>query len=363
MDGPAERDVRALARDIAAAGAAERVGLFHLGRWSERVLDWALAHPRFKTQLFRFVDVFPACRDGADVLRHLSEYLADVEVPRLLGVGLGLADLVPFGARVSAAAARRNVLRMARQLIAGATPAGALPALARLWDAGAATTVDLLGERTVGPRAATRYAARVAAMLDALVDAAAAWPPRPHLEQDPWGAVPRINVSVKPTALSPHFDPLTADAGLAEACDRLRPILERARDAGATVHLDMEHDETKDLTLALVRALGRDWPDGPQLGCVIQAYRTDARADLEALVAWSRDTLRYPLIIRLVKGAYWDTETIVARAAGWPSPVYQRKADTDASYERCVRVLVEHAGDVRPAFASHNIRSIAYAIA
>src|SRR5215470_383966 len=229
MDGPAERDVRALAREIAAAGAAERVGLFHLGRWSERVLDWALFHPRFKTQLFRFVDVFPACGDDDDVLRHLSEYFADVEVPRLLGVGLRLADVVPLGARVSAAAARRNVLRMARQLIAGAKPGEALPALARLWRAGAASTVDLLGERTLGEREAARYAARVAAMLEALVEAAAGWGPAPHLEHDPWGPVPRVNVSVKPTALSPLFAPLTATRGLADVGRRLRPILARAR--------------------------------------------------------------------------------------------------------------------------------------
>src|SRR6059036_3601609 len=122
-----EHEVQALARQIAAAGASERVHLFHLGRWSERVLDWAMSHPGFKTQLFRFVDVFPACRDDADVLRHLAEYFEDLEVPRALSLGIGMAEVVPFGARVSAAAARRNILRMARQLIAGATPADALP--------------------------------------------------------------------------------------------------------------------------------------------------------------------------------------------------------------------------------------------
>src|SRR5216117_3922754 len=127
-----EHEVQALARQIAAAGASERVHLFHLGRWSERVLDWAMSHPHFKTQLFRFVDVFPACADDADVLRHLVEYFEGVPLPRALGVGLEVAEHVPFGARLSAVAARRNVMRMARQFIAGATPADALPALARL---------------------------------------------------------------------------------------------------------------------------------------------------------------------------------------------------------------------------------------
>src|SRR5204862_137934 len=131
-----EHEVQALARQIAAAGASERAHLFHLGRWSERVLDWAMSHPGFKTELFRFVDVFPACRDDADVLRHLSEYFAGVDVPRALGLGLEVAERVPFGARLSTAAARRNIMRMARQLIAGATPEDALPRLAALWRAG-----------------------------------------------------------------------------------------------------------------------------------------------------------------------------------------------------------------------------------
>jgi RHH-type transcriptional regulator, proline utilization regulon repressor / proline dehydrogenase / delta 1-pyrroline-5-carboxylate dehydrogenase len=358
-----ERDVQTIAREIAAAGASERANLFHLGRWSERVLAWAMAHPGFKTQLFRFVDVFPACRDDADVLRHVREYFADVPVPRALGVGLALAEHVPFGAHVSMAAARRNILRMARQLIAGATPAEALPRLERLWRAGEAPTVDLLGEKTVTETEAARYAGRVAELLEALVAGTRAWPASPCLERDPWGGVPRVNVSVKPTALSPRFAPTSAEEGIAEAHARLRPILRRARDAGATIHLDMEHDDVKDATLALLRALGTEFPDGPQLGCVVQAYRTDAFQDLCDVVAWSEQTLRLPLVVRLVKGAYWDYETVVAAAEGWPLPVFPAKAETDANYERCVRHLVDHAGGVRPAFGSHNLRSLAYAIA
>ena len=64
-----------------------------------------------------------------------------------------------------------------------------------------------------------------------------------------------------------------------------------------------------------------------------------------------------------MKGAYWDTETVVAEAAGWPVPVYEQKAQTDANFERCVRLLHSHHGRVRAAFGSHNLRSLAYAIA
>jgi RHH-type proline utilization regulon transcriptional repressor/proline dehydrogenase/delta 1-pyrroline-5-carboxylate dehydrogenase len=159
-------------------------------------------------------------------------------------------------------------------------------------------------------------------MLEALATDARRRPAHPRLEHDPWGPVPRVNVSVKPTALTPFFGPLTADRGLAEAMLRLRPIVARAAELGATIHLDAEHDETKDLTLALVRALGAELPAGAHLGCVVQAYRTDAFDDLTALIAWAEGTLATPLQIRLVKGAYWDIERTVAEAEGWPLPVF-----------------------------------------
>ena len=89
------------------------------------MLEWAFTHPEFKTQLFRFVDVFPSCRDAADVLRHMSEYFDGVPVPRAVELGLDVAEQVPLGSVVSAAVARRNIRRMARQFIAGADPAHA----------------------------------------------------------------------------------------------------------------------------------------------------------------------------------------------------------------------------------------------
>ena len=178
----------------------------------------------------------------------------------------------------------------------------------------------------------------------------------------PVGRAPRVDVSVKPTALSPLFAPLTGPEALDAAMARLRPVLDCARGGGATVHLDTEHDEAKDLGYELLRRMGGEYPD-VQLGCVVQAYRKDSFADLRDLVAWSATALRVPLRVRLVKGAYWDHEEIVAAAAGWPSPVFARKAETDANFERCTRYLIDHAGEVRPAIASHNLRSLAHAIA
>src|SRR6266542_391146 len=129
MNVPSERDVQALARRIAEAGGGvargfggvpRKDGRLFRGSWaSERLLDWAMAKGDFKTQLFRFVDVFPGCRDDDDVMRHLQEYFEGGPTPAPLRLGLGIGGKVPFGAGLSAATARRNIHRMARQFIAG----------------------------------------------------------------------------------------------------------------------------------------------------------------------------------------------------------------------------------------------------
>ena len=357
-----ERDTQALARRIAEMGEGERSRVFRMSWWSDRMMDWAMSRPDFKTQLFRFVDVFPALDGNDDIARHIAEYFDGVGVPKALDLGVDLADKVPFGAAVEARVARKNIARMATQFIVGETPAEAVAELHGLWRAGSAATVDLLGEKTVVADEADRYQARVLELLDALCEAAPLWAPDDHLERDDLGALPRVNVSIKPTALATHYEPLSRTEGIEAAKARIRPILRRARDRGAHLHFDMEHYDAKDLTLALFRELlDEDEFTGVQAGVVIQAYLRDAAADLRDLIDWS-GRRPHPITVRLVKGAYWDAETVHARAAGWDPPVFQHKAQTDASYEKCVRLLHDHHGQVRAAFGSHNLRSLAYAV-
>ena len=171
-----------------------------------------------------------------------------------------------------------------------------------------------------------------------------------------------MNVSIKPTALATHYEPLSRREGLESAKERIRPILRLARDRDAHVHFDMEHYDAKDLTLALFRdLLSEDEFADVAAGIVIQAYLRDSRDDLADLIAWSAGRAR-PITVRLVKGAYWDAETVHARASGWTPPVFEDKDETDANYERCARLLHDHHGEVRAAFGSHNLRSLAYAV-
>lgn len=362
-----EADVTALAKRIAELGEGEKASVYRMSWWSDRMLGWAMSHPSFKTQLFRFVDVFPATHSDAEVLRHVREYFDGPDVPRALDLGVGLADHLPLGGSLTATVARRNIRRMAEQFIVGATPEEAVAPLHRLWREGSGFVVDLLGEKTVSEAEADRYADHVASLVTTLVRASGGWAPDDHLERDDLGVLPRAHISIKPTALATHYAPLTRDDALASAKSRLRPLLKACADQGAFVWFDMEHFDAKDLTLQLFRDL-LDEPGLSRLdaGCVIQAYTRDSYDDLADLCAWSARRVRAglpPVGVRLVKGAYWDAETIEAAGAGWPSPVFGQKSQTDANFERLTRLLHSHHGEVRAAFASHNLRSLAYAVA
>ena len=365
MASDLDDEVSALAHRITELGAGEPARVYEMSRWSELMLGWAMSHPSFKTQLFRFVDVFPATTGDEDVLRHVEEYFEGIEVPKLLEHGVHIAGTLPFGDKLSAAVARRNIERMGRQFIAGRDPASCVGGLHRLWSEGSAFTVDLLGEKTVTEAEADRYAVRLEELVDVLLEATARWASKPHLEGDDLGPLARANVSLKATALASRYSPLTRDEGLQQARSRLRPVLEKAARRGAFVWFDMEHYDTKDLTLELFRDLmGDPALDGLQAGVVIQAYLKDSHADLVDLIDWMGQARRSPpLAVRLVKGAYWDTETVTSRAEGWPVPVFEDKSQTDANFERCARLLHDHHGTVRAAFGSHNLRALSYAVA
>jgi RHH-type proline utilization regulon transcriptional repressor/proline dehydrogenase/delta 1-pyrroline-5-carboxylate dehydrogenase len=191
-----------------------------------------------------------------------------------------------------------------------------------------------------------------------------AWPENARIDRDHQGPIPRVNVSVKLSAIYSQFDPLDADGTAAEVKERLRPILRAARRSGAFVNVDMEQYAYKDLTIRIFREIltepeFRSWPD---VGIAIQAYLTDCERDLRGLADWSRER-GTPVWVRLIKGAYWDYETVHAAQEGWPVPVFTRKWESDANYERLTRFVLENHEVLRPAFGSHNVRSLAHAIA
>jgi RHH-type proline utilization regulon transcriptional repressor/proline dehydrogenase/delta 1-pyrroline-5-carboxylate dehydrogenase len=319
-----------------------------------------------RAALFRLVDVTPATRSLDDLARHLGEYLEEVEErPPALDAAMRVAHTAP-GRRALGAAAAGGVRHMAHRFIVGESPRASLGTLRRLWDAGIASSVDLLGEATVTQEEADRYAARCSEALETLAAAVPSWPARGLLEADSSGPLPRVNLSVKVSALTPLLRPDAPEVGREDAARRMRPLLQQARDLGAHLHIDMESVDTLEATLELaLELLSEDeFGDGPSAGVVLQAYLRDSPETAERILAWARANPRaQPLTVRLVKGAYWDHEIVEARQHGWSVPVFEVKADCDRNFEALTRVLLDAVPLVRVAVASHNLRSVSHALA
>lgn len=210
---------------------------------------------------------------------------------------------------------------------------------------------------------ADRYRDTCLGLLGDLSDRLAREPENRVIDRDDHGPLPRMNLSLKLSSLTADFDPLDRDGTIRRVSERLRPILDLAVSRNAHVHFDMEQFAYKGMTLEIVRAMLDEpkYRQYPHFGFVSQAYLVDSAGDLEAMRDWAK-ARGCPVTVRLVKGAYWDFEVTHARAAGWPVPVWTEKWQSDANYERLSDFLVANRRWLKPAFASHNARSLSHAI-
>lgn len=358
---PLEPRIRAIGEDLARRSGGRAPGLFDSRWWSQAAINLAMKDPAFKAQLFRFIDVLPSLHDDARVVQLAEEYFG-VMSAHLFGAQWGLKALAStkLGASLSGKAIRHQVEQMATSFIAGASIEQAVPTLRKLWEDGRAFSVDLLGEASVSEREADAYRDRCLAALQALGEACPGWSPAPLLERDHLGPLPRVQLSIKISALYSQLDPIDPESSYRAVAARLRPLLNLAGTLPASVIFDMEQADTKELILSIFMRLFMEEPyrTFPHAGIALQAYRTDTYDDVQRLLTWSRERL-VPVTIRLVKGAYWDSDAIRYRQRGWPMPLFERKTQTDVNYERLVRLLLEQSHVIRPAFGTHNLRSLA----
>ncbi len=361
-----EQQTQRLGRQIWERVEQRQPSIFERRWWDDRILRWAMSDESVKVQMFRFVDVLPMLRTPESVVRHLQEYFEDVRryLPGAARIAIDLSSHNVVLARALAINARTTARRMASRFIAGRTVDDVLQAVARLRRQGFAFTLDLLGEAVISESEADAYQRAYLDLIRGLTPAVDQWPEDRLLDRDSHGPIPRVNVSLKLSALDSHFRPIAPRYTADQVKSRLRPILRLAREMQAYVHVDMEQYAYKDLTLQIFQeVLSEDeFRDFADVGIVVQSYLREAARDLDALLAWvkRRGT---PIWLRLVKGAYWDYETVVAGYRGWPIPVFQQKWMSDAQFEQLTRVLMENHRWLRPAIASHNVRSLAHALA
>jgi RHH-type transcriptional regulator, proline utilization regulon repressor / proline dehydrogenase / delta 1-pyrroline-5-carboxylate dehydrogenase len=344
-------------------GSGDGQSIFNKDWWYGKIMDWSMQNPAFKTQMFRFVDVLPTLQSSQEVAKHLKEYFAEggEQLPSVFNFGLGLGSLAPG---LMAGAIKKNVTQMAKMFITGESPKDALEVLKKSRKQRMTFTVDILGEACLSEAEAQDYQNRYMELIDWMNKETKNWEFDPQIDTDYAGNIPRVNVSVKITALYSQIHPESWQHSIDMVKERLRPILKKAMDSNTFINVDMEKYAIKDLTIETFKQLlmEDEFKNYPHFGIVVQAYLRDSFADVKDLTAFAKQR-KCPFSIRLVKGAYWDYETIGAQQKGWPIPVYTRKPESDINYEECTKYLLDNVEVVRLAVASHNVRSIAFAMA
>ena len=322
--------------------------------WLDQLILRAIDEAGFRVQTLRFIDVLPTLRDDAELVGHLKDYFSGLELPwpEVSAWSLRHSD-APWALHIAAPLVRATLRALSRRFMGGHNLTQARSTIEKLTRRGMGYTLDLLGEAVVSESEARRYQQAYLDLLQGLA-------PGSEVED----GTSRPQVSLKLSALYSQWNPLDPEGGVAAIAARLRPILEsaRARKIGVTVDMeqyDFKHIVMRCFTTVLNEPEFRDWP---QAGIAVQAYLREAPADLRQLIDWA-ERRGAPVHIRLVRGAYWDFETVIARQHGWPVPVWEAKAQTDACFEACLAELFAHADVVQPAVASHNVRSLACAMA
>lgn len=364
-----EAQTQAIAKQLLTATQENRSFLASLRdqmRWDDKLLAWAMSNPGLRVQLFRFIDTLPALPTKADIAAHLQAYLGDesVELPAALKGILNFANPDSMPGQVAAKTVETAVETLAHKYISGENIQQVIKTVEKLRKEKMAFTIDLLGEAVITETEAQTYLERYLDLMQQLCTAAKNWPHIPAIDEADGQPIPKVQVSVKLTAFYSQFDPLDADGSEQRVSDRIRILLRRAQELGAAVHFDMEQYAYKDITLNILKKLllEEEFRQRTDIGVTIQAYLQDSEQDAKDVIEWLKQR-GYPLTIRLVKGAYWDQETIKAEQKHWPKPVYNDKAATDANFESITQLLLENHQYVYAAIGSHNVRSQSRAIA
>src|SRR5687768_2909363 len=257
------------------------------------------------------------------------------------------------GEPVIRAAMRAAMRFLGEQFVLGETIDAAIERARACEARGFRYSYDMLGEAALTASDAQRYELAYTTALHAIGRASAGR-----------GVVDGPGLSVKLSALHPRYSRPQRDRVMHELLPRIATLTRLASEHDIGLNIDAEEADRLELSLDLIEALARDpetlrW-DG--LGVVVQAYQKRAPLVIDWTIALARTTGRR-MMVRLVKGAYWDTEIKRAQVDGLDGyPVYTRKVHTDVAYLACARKLLANRDVVYPQFATHNAATLAAVI-
>ena len=332
-------------------------------RWSSPPRDREL-----RAALFRFVDVVPACRSLDDLARHLIVFLHEVpETPPPLSAAMRMSGTRAGRAALGAAAAG-GVRHLAHRFIVGEIAAAALGDLARAVGRGRGQLgrPARRGDGHPGGGRPLRRPLR-ARRSSSSPRPPARWPARPCSSATASGRCRGPTCRSRSRRSPRCCGPMPPSAGQRDAAQRLRPLLRHARDARRPpAHRHGVAGLPRGGARPGARAARRGRVPRRALGrasCSRPTCATRPSSSTRCSAGRGPAARDPPLTVRLVKGAYWDHELVQARQHGWQVPVFEDKADCDRNFETLTRRLLAARPALRVAIASHNLRSVAHAIA
>lgn len=314
--------------------ARSGLNVFKLQSLRDLFLRLSIARPQMKQRLFHFIDLLPVLKSSKQKSQYFAEYLAPY-LPEFIHQNKLFAGGLDLGIHLATSV-------MAQSFICGSNIKQAQRKIKELERHGLDYTIDILGELALTQKEADHYFKEYLSLIQELKQA---------------------NISVKLSALIPQTNQLDYQGKKFKLKHLLREIYRAAIKQECFINVDTEHYAWKEMTYAIIQELlmeeeFRSWQNA---GIVLQAYLKESSEDLKSWLSWA--TKRGSRItIRLVKGAYWDYEKAIAEQNGFELPVYEHKYESDINYEKLSQILLESHRLLRPAIASHNIRSLAAAI-
>ena len=261
-----------------------------------------------------------------------------------------------FPAWPLAAMVRSAVKLMAKRFIAGESIEKADTSLRSLSQTGRDVTLDQLGELVVSEKEADHYRDEVLKLIRGF----SLHVKRGELNR---AGINRAHVSIKVSALCSDFKPHAPESTYDLVAPRLREILVTAKNENVFINIDAEHYHYRDIVFKIYRRVLLETPelrDYKETGIVIQAYLRDGYNHLKEVVALAKER-GHMMPVRLVKGAYWDAETVEGDAHSFNAPQFLNKEETDIHFRQLIIKIYEAHPHLKLAIASHNFSDHGFA--
>jgi RHH-type transcriptional regulator, proline utilization regulon repressor / proline dehydrogenase / delta 1-pyrroline-5-carboxylate dehydrogenase len=344
----------------------------------ERLSDWGLGltaqYALLRIHLLKFLALLPSLdhdKQGFEVKRNLIESLrrlrddnrklrfksvtvsGAVPLPRkyilLVKITYNFFKFLP--AKLLAQVVRSLVKKMARRFIAGESIASSDKTLSHLHQTNRTATLDQLGELVVSEKEADEYLSKVLSIIHGL---------KIHIqtgERNEAGIL-KAHVSIKVSALASDFRAHAFDYTYNLVAPRLKKILIEANREQVFVNIDAEHYHYRDLVLKIYSKVLLETPELKEwrdTGIVVQAYLRDAAIHFKDILSLA-EKRQLLMPIRLVKGAYWDAETIEAEVHSHHAPQFLNKEETDLHFRQIAELALRHGNLIQLAVGSHNLQ-------